>query len=63
MKIHNNKPYMTPRSGFLSVELEGITCGSGTPGDHGDVGEGEFSLRPSNDPFVDPFFNDVFLTK
>lgn len=52
---------MTPRSGFLSVELEGITCVSGTPGDNGDVSEGELSLHPTGDPFVDPFFDDVFL--
>lgn len=61
MNMHYHKPYMTPRSGFLGVELEGITCGSGTPGDNGDVGEGELSIRPSGDPFVDPFFDDVLL--
>jgi hypothetical protein len=61
MIIHNNKPYITPRSGFLGVELEGITCVSGTPGDNGDVSEGELSLHPTGDPFVDPFFDDVFL--
>ena len=56
MNKHNSKLYLTPRSAFMDVELEGFICASI---DGGNGNEGEFSLFPSENIVVDPFFEDV----
>jgi len=41
MSTNNFKPYLTPCSEFLSMDLEGITCSSQ---DNGDYSDGQLSI-------------------
>jgi hypothetical protein len=60
MKAFNNKPYITPCSENLSMDLEGITCASA--GGSGDYHEGEgLSVTPPVEFFEDPIVYDDLL--
>lgn len=54
-----NKPYVTPCSEVLSIDLEGITCSS--PGGNGGYTEGELSLPISGNLTDEPIIIDNSL--
>ena len=56
MSTNNFKPYLTPCSEFLSMDLEGITCIS-----NGDYSDGQLSSPVPDYLFEDPIIVEDLL--